>query len=479
MNVDRGTTAELADWVVGARAGDVPADVLDTARLLLLDGLGCGLFGSTQPWSQLVTDFVVAGGGRSEATVWGTPHRVPAASAPLANGTAVHAFEYDDLHPRAVLHAGSQAIPAAFAVAELVADQQGSDQREPVGGRELLHAVVTGFEVGARIGLATGAAQLHRGFHPSPNTGTFVAAATAARLLRLDEAQTRDAFGIAGSFGGYLMAAQYGGMVKRLHPGHSAQSGVTAALLAARGLTGTRAVLEAPYGGWAAAVAGVQPDALGQITADLGTTWELPSFSVKYYPCCGSNHTSIDAWWEILGQDRSLGPDDIDQIDVRCSTLTADHVGWPYRPDGVTAAQMNLGYCLAAAIVDGAVTIDQFAEERLAAPELLDVVRRIRVRPDDEIDALGRARRHLIHLDVTTRDGRTLTATAEHPKGSEQYPLTPTEVVEKFDLLAGRVLPVDGVHTVRQQVLALGSDDSPAVDALVRGLAADSVPTTA
>ncbi|MPZ95040.1 MAG: hypothetical protein GEU96_09030, partial [Propionibacteriales bacterium] len=98
VNADRGTTAELADWVVGARAGDVPADVLDTARLLLLDGLGCGLFGSTQPWSQLVTDFVVAGGGRPEATVWGTPHRVPAASAPLANGTAVHAFEYDDLH---------------------------------------------------------------------------------------------------------------------------------------------------------------------------------------------------------------------------------------------------------------------------------------------------------------------------------------------------------------------------------------------
>lgn len=464
-------TRDLAVWAAGSPAADVPAEVLEAARLLTLDGLGCGVFGSTQEWSRIVADVVVAAGGGAEATVWGTQHAVPASAAPLANGTSIHAFEFDDLHPRAVLHAGAQVLPAAFAVAELKACRG-----ESLTELELLHAVVIGFEVGARIGLATGTGQLARGFHPSPNTGTFAAAATACRLLGLDADRTRHAFGIAGSFGGYLMAAQYGAMVKRVHPGHASQSGVTAALLAARGLTGTAAVLEAPYGGFAAAYADASGPALDVITHDLGTTWETPDFSIKYYPCCGSNHTSVDAWRAVLDQSPGLRAADVESIEVRCSSLTADHVGWDYVPGSVTTAQMNLAYCLASAVVDGRLTVDQFDAGRLADPVVLGIVRRIHVHGDPAIDELGRARRHLVHLVVVTRDGRNLTASSEHPKGSAANPLQPAEVVDKFRGLVRGVLAPNVVDELQQRVLSLGVVPDARLDVLglARLLAAGS-----
>lgn len=339
-NATTAVTRDLAAWVAESRASDVPEHVLEHARLLILDGIGCGLYGITQYWSAIMEGFALSVGGREEAAIWGTSQRVPALMAPLVNGTSMHAFEYDDLHPQAVIHAGAQVLPVAFAVAEMLERQATApaDQHDPaipshrVTQAEFLHAIVLGFEVGARIGLATGAGQLSRGFHPSPNTATFAAAATAARLLRLDEEQTAHAFGIVGSFGGYLMAAQYGAMVKRVHPGHAGQSGISAALLAARGLTGTENVLEAPYGGFASSYSDASPADVEVISEDLGTTWEIPRFSIKYYPCCGSNHTSIDAWWALQAKEGGLRPDDIEAIEVKCSTLTAEHVGWASPP---------------------------------------------------------------------------------------------------------------------------------------------------
>jgi 2-methylcitrate dehydratase PrpD len=385
--------------------------------------------------------------------------------APLVNGTSMHAFEFDDLHPQAVIHAGAQVIPVAFAVAEMLESQaddpsaQNIDAlpRHMVTEEEFLHAIVLGFEVGARIGLATGAGQLARGFHPSPNTATFAAAATASRLLRLDADKTASAFGIAGSFGGYLMAAQHGAMVKRLHPGHSGQSGLSAALLAARGLTGTEAVLEIPYGGFASSYSDASPADVEKITQDLGSFWQVPLYTIKFYPCCGSNHTSLEAWW-ALSAEYGLSSADIESVEVRCSTLTLDHVGWPYVPGGVTTAQMNLTYCLAAAIIDDRLTVDQFEEDRLADPAILDLVGRISVVADPEIDKLGRLRRHFVEVRLTTRDGRHLMQPWEFPRGSSDNPLEPAEVIDKFRTLAGTRIKSDQVNAIENIILSLGSN---------------------
>jgi aconitate decarboxylase len=473
-STDTGPTAALAAWAAELQASEVPEDVYAHTARLVLDGLGAGLHGSTTEWARLVGDLVVEQGGVAEAAVWGTGVRVPASQAPLANGTFMHSFEFDDLHSAAVIHGAAQVVPAALAVAGLRA--AGND-RAAAGiptAEEFALACVAGFEVGARIGLAIGRAQLSRGFHPSPNTGLFSAAATAGRLLGLDEQRIRHAFGIAASFGGSLMAAQYGAMVKRMHPGRSAQAGVLAALLADRGFTGIDEVIEQRYGGFAHAYAGIGAEGLTEIAADLGRRWETLGFSVKAYPCCGSNHTSIDGLRTILDRVPDLKPDDIESIHVACSTLTAQHVGWPYFPDSVTSAQMNLSYTLAVYAVDRELFVDQFDVDRIDDPRVVDLAERVTVESDPDIDREGMDGRHHVRLTVSTRDGERHVEEVRHALGSSYRPLPLDAVAVKYRQLAAAVLDPAQVADLEDAVLALGDarPDSAPVARLLELLSA-------
>lgn len=459
-------TEPLAAWCAKVTAADVPEAVRAKVALLVLDGLGCGLFGSTLPWGRIAADFAASTGTGAEATVWGTDRVVPVTAAPLANGTFVHGFEFDDLHPKGVLHGAGQVVPAALAVAELRARGPADGARPdwlpagPATSEELLAAITAGFEVGARIGVVTGATQLSRGFHPSPNTGTMSAAVAAGCLLGFDADRMRDAIGVAGSFGGSLMAAQYGAMVKRVHAGRASQAGVTAALLAARGLTGIPDVVESPYGGFVHAYTGLPPGSADSVAAGLGEHWETLAFTFKAYPCCGSNHTSIDAYLSVLEEEPTLTPDRVEAIDVACSTLTYDHVGWPYEPTSVTAAQMNLRYCVAAVATDQVMTVDQFAADRIADPDLLRLASRVHVTPDPAIDALGREHRHLVRVEVRTTDGRSFRREVAEAKGRGDRPLRPDDVTAKYRDLAGRVLAPDAVTALEDNVSALGTEEA-------------------
>lgn len=457
----RGATERLAEWIASAEPDGVPGEVREAAKLVVLDGLGAGLYGSTTPWGRIAADYVRASGLGEEAVLWGTPWRVPASQAPFANGTFVHAFELDDVHPTALIHVAAHVLPAAFAALELRARGPASGARPAwlpegaVSGREFLHAVVVGFETGARIGLAVGSGQLRRGFHPSPNTGTFAAAAASARILGLPAGTTLHALAIAGSFGGSLMAAQYGGMLKRFHGGHPAQMGLQAALLAARGATGPRDILEADYGGFARAYADVAPEALAEATAGLGARWETPRVSLKAYPSCASNHTAIDALSAILAEHPELSGDDIASIEVRTSRATLEHVGWPYEPFDETAAQMNLAYTVAVLALDRELFVDQYRKERLQDPRVLALASRVRVKADPEIEALGREGRHTVVLTVETGDGRRFTKEVAHARGSAAHPLSPEEVIGKFRRLAASSLDRAAVRALEEAVLRM------------------------
>jgi 2-methylcitrate dehydratase PrpD len=401
----------------------------------LLDTLGCGLFGSTLPWGQTAIRFVTTLGRGEEATIWGDGSRVPAANAALANGTLVHAFEMDDLHAAGVLHPGSVSVTAALAVGER-SERAGGP---PVSGRALLLALVAGYEVGARIGLACGYAALKRGFHPAATTGVFCAAAAASRILGLDAEATQDALGTAGTQASGLMAAQYGSMVKRMHMGFSAQSGVHGADLAAMGFRGVREILEAPYGGFLAALVGNASDA--EVIIDgLGERYELLGTGFKIYPSCGSSHTTVDALRAIKARCPDLAPDLVESIVVHTTTSTRDHVGWPYVPDTVTSAQMNLPYTVAALLVDGGLTVESFAEHRLRDPSIQALAERVRVEVDPAFDDLGRDGRHTVRVVVRLTDGRRFQETCSKARGTADAPLTEQDLEAKFLDLARRVV---------------------------------------
>jgi len=243
-------TAELASFAARLRFGELPADVIAKAKICFRDALACCLFGVTQPWTRMLIEQAVEEGGAPRAAVIGSTLRTSVAQAVCIGATAGHGFELDDIHGAAHLHAGSLAVPAALALAELDAASS---------GRNLIEAMVAGYEVGLRVGLAATGALFMRGHHFQATCGVFVAVATAVNMLRLGDDEARHAFGIAGSLAEGLMSAQEGAMVKRLHAGHAAQMGVTGAMLARRGFTGIPDILEASYGGFLSTLSGA-PD---------------------------------------------------------------------------------------------------------------------------------------------------------------------------------------------------------------------------
>lgn len=436
-------TRELARFTAGLQFRQIPAQVVEHMKLSILDSIGVCLHGVTLPWTRHVQAMVEAEGARPEAYIFGSGVKTSAANAVLVNSTAGHAFELDDIHKESIIHPGSLALPVALALAEARGDASGT---------ELITAMIAGYEVGARVGNAATVRLLLKGFHPQGTSGAFTAAASAARMLKLDAKQTLHTLGIVGSQGGGLMAAQEGAMVKRFHSGRAAQSGVYSALLAQRGFTGIEDVLEAAYGGYL--VTHSDQPAPQKLTAGLGEVWETLNVGYKPYAAVTSIHTALDALAQIM-RDQHLAADDIVAIEAGLSQATFLHCAWEYKAQGVTAAQMNLYYGLAMIALDGAAFVEQYQDERLNDARVLDLVQRISARIEPDIEAMGPAFRHGARIKVRTRDGREFSAELLNRRGSAENPLKPEDIDYKFR------------QVVRQ---CLSPSDTERVVSLVRGM---------
>jgi 2-methylcitrate dehydratase PrpD len=433
-------TRRLGDFVADLDFEDLPTELVEHAELFLLDTLGCGLFGSTLEWSRILNHTVAKVDRDTTSAVWGTSQRLGPLNAALANGAAVHGFELDDLHKESILHAGSVVAPAVFAAADI---------RGPVQGAEILTALVAGYEVGARIGMTIGTDHLLQGWHPTGTHGALAAAVGASHVLGLCGVQIQHALGIAASQSSGLMAAQYSSMVKRYHAGRAAQSGLYSALLAREGYTGILDVLENEYGGYCSTFSPTKD--LTRVAEELGVRWEALAVGFKPYSANGSCHPTIELLAD-LRRDVGFGPDDVERIVVHTSTATFAHVGWPYVPDSVTTAQMNLHYIAAVVVTDGEAFVDQFAEHRLADPALLALADRVDIIADPQIDARGPAHRHETRLSVHLTDGRTYSADKLSARGSANFPLSGPEVREKYRRLAAKAVDPAAVARIEELV---------------------------
>src|ERR1700758_4863414 len=232
-----GPTGRLATWVADLTLNDVPRDVVERAKHLLLDGLGCALVGAQLPWSRVATDAVLGLEGTGGTIVIGTGRTTSDAAAAVLNGTFIQGFELDDFHPLAPLHSCSLLIPALLSTATV--------RPERTRGAEFLRAAIAGFEVGPRVGHTLhGTQMLDRGWHSGPVFGTHSAAMTSGKLRGLSPAQLEDALGLAGTQSSGLIAAQVEAMSKRMAHGLADRNGLYAAALAAHGYTGIKRVFE-------------------------------------------------------------------------------------------------------------------------------------------------------------------------------------------------------------------------------------------
>jgi 2-methylcitrate dehydratase PrpD len=413
-------TRALARFAAETPDHDIPREVIDRIKLSFLDGLGVCLRGTTFPWTRMVRELAEDEGRDGVASLWGAGARTSLTNAVLVNGTAGHAFEMDDIHKESIVHPNSLAVPVALALAE--ADQS-------LSGRDVATAMALGYEVGLRIGNAATTALFLNGFHPQGTTGAFVAAATAGRLLGLDAKWMQHALGIAGSLGAGLMAAQEGAMVKRLHAGRAAQSGLMAALLADRGFTGISDVVEAGYGGFLSALA--RTPNVARLLDGLGADWEAGKVGFKMYPNVTSIHAALDGLRAILVEE-DVRAAQIKGISVGCGHMTFVHTAWEYRPAGTTAAQMNMYYGLSVMAQRRNVGPGDYVDEMIADPRILDFIPRIKVVEDSEIEGKGPAFRHAARVTVLTTDGKSLGRDVWHRRGSPENPVSRAEVEEKF-----------------------------------------------
>ncbi|TMH96896.1 MAG: MmgE/PrpD family protein [Betaproteobacteria bacterium] len=439
-------TRRMADFVAHLRFERIPEEVRERVKLLILDSLGCGLYGANLPWCRILQDTFRGLDASRTTSVWGTGQKLSSPHAALVNGTQVQGFELDDVHRDGVLHCGAVTLPALIAVAE---------SHTELSGREFLAAAVAGYEIGPRVGRCMGQEHIGQGWHSGATLGVFSAAAGAARGLRLDPERTVHALGIAGTQSAGLMAAQYGAMVKRMHAGRSSQSGLYGALLAKGGFTGIRDVFEAPYGGFCTTFSrSTDRFDLSQLVSGLGENWQTMGVALKFYACVGSNHTTLDALRALQAEHR-FSAADAERIVVHGSQVTADHVGWKYEPNGLTAAQLNLPFCVATYLLEGDCGVEQFTDAAVADPKRMALAEKIEVRPDPAITAKGAPYRHAVRVEVQLSGGARLECAKQAPRGSERNFAAPADIIAKFEKLAAHGLPPARAAELRDAVLGL------------------------
>ena len=455
-----GPTGKLATWVANLTLDDVPQNVVERAKHLLLDGIGCALIGSQLPWSRVATGAVLDLENKGDVVVIGTGQCTSGPAAAVLNGTFIQGFELDDFHPIAPVHSCSLVIPALLST---VTAQSGATT-----GADFLLGAITGFEVGPRVGYTLhGTQMLDRGWHSGPVFGTHSAAMASGKLRKLSPAQLEDALGLAGTQSAGLMAAQYEAMSKRMHHGFAARNGFYAAGLAAANYTGIKRVFEREYGGFLSVFGeGHNPDA-SLLTEQLGERWETSIIMVKSYAVMGGLHGAVDAARQLR---QSVDPDDISTIAITVGETIYKHGWWkPERPLTAIGAQMNIGYATAAALLDGNALPEQFTPARLDADDIWSLIGATEVHLDESLADAPLSERFRTDVAVTTRDGSVHHARVVAPHGAPWDPVTNDELVAKFHALADRVTSRERADAIERAVVGL--EDLDDVSDLVNLLA--------
>jgi 2-methylcitrate dehydratase PrpD len=414
----------VARFVSAVRHDTVPAPVAARAVAALVDTVGCALAGGGVPASRAVLALVAAEAGPGPATVLTAGRRAAVAPAVLANAMLASALDLDDGHYRSMNHPGAAVVPAALAVAE-------ARRRS---GRDLLAAVLAGYEIAIRAGGLLNAQPRDR-LYGSGASGAYGAAAAAARLLGLDPAGTGHALGIARCHlpvSPALDSIAHGAMTKE-SLAWGAMTGTTAALLAARGFTGPPTALEEPHR------AGASP---GDALDDLGTRYRITEVYVKRFPACLWTHAAVEAVLQ-LRRTLGVGPGQVAEVMVwtHQRAVAIDDAA----PRSVEAAQYSLPYTVAAALVDGELGVEQMRAERLGDARVLEVAGRVRLALDPRLDAMYPARR-AARVEIRTTDGRKGECEVLSVRGSAEDPLAPQEIEDRFLRLANPALGEPGAR---------------------------------
>ncbi|MBI4337721.1 MAG: MmgE/PrpD family protein [Chloroflexi bacterium] len=418
---------EAAEFIVNTSLETIPPQVVSQAKLHILDTIGTTVGGFKTKAGQIAARFAEGLGRSPQSTIMLSSTKASMTVATFANCVAASALDYDDGHMGCGLHPGSVIVPPALAVGEAV----------DCSGKDLLEAVVVGYEVGLRAGLMLTRRAGHIFPHSTGGMGAFTAAAAAAKLLRLNAGQSQQALGIAactlpmGIFGGM---ADIGPMTKE-QIGWGGMAGVAAAVLAQKGYTG----------GFTPFNARVDGRAEHPYYPFDGVTWEILKTYFKSYPACRHNHAPLDMLFRLLHEQR-LNKGDVVRVVVETG-LGASRLNNP-QPISLEHAQYSIPFNFGAALVYGKVRPDTTGEDRLNDPAILEQAVKVHVQPNPEMEQLyPRYYPAIMHLETT--DGRVYTLRKHTATGDYDDPMTAEQVQEKF---REQVVPAVGRQSAEKAI---------------------------
>jgi len=416
----------------------ITQDDRNRASLHVLDWVGCAVIGATTKPGEVIKDYGrYEPGGSCKAIGVGD---MRAETAAFVNGAFGNVLEMDDIHRTSVLHPGPVVIPAALAAAQAAGAETG----------DFLGALIRGYEVVVRIGVSVGLGH-YKYFHNTATCGPFGAAAAAGSVLGLSDAQLADAIGNAGTLaGGLWQLRNEDVMSKQLHNAHAARSGLVAAYLAQRGLTGPRQILEGPQGFYAAMCPDADPATL---TANPDAPWMVYDTSFKPWPACRHAHAAIDAM--LLLRDRVGDPDDIERIVVRTYD---DAVAFCDRPDpkNIVDAKFSLQHVAAVVLREGKPTLSSFEPKVFGRDDMMAIREKVEVEAAPAYsDAFPQ--HYGAEIEVWARDGVHEKAVVADALGDPGNPVGDDTVIAKArELMTVAGLPTAKVEAIVQKTLALG-----------------------
>ncbi|MBN2334918.1 MmgE/PrpD family protein [Candidatus Bathyarchaeota archaeon] len=425
----------LTKFVVNLQYEDLKPNVIEKTKMHFLDTLGNILGASEMPWSRMVVEVVRQTGGAPQSTVMGVKGKYPMIMAALANGTMAHGIDADDSGARpSWAHPGSCIVPAAYAAAEA----------EQITGKELIAAILAGYEVNCRVDSSMYPGLRDRGFHATGVVGAIGAVAAAGKILGLDEEQMVNAFGLAGTQASGLDEwLSTGDMSKRLHAGKAAMNGVLSALLAREGYTGPSTVFEGKYGLFATHADSYD---LSRLTEGLGTEYKMLGCKFKPYACCHELCPPIRMALQ-LQREHGIRPEGIEKIRIGLNHITAENQ--LKVAETPLHAQNHAAVAVAIALVPGSVFMKEFFE-CYDDPRVVELGQRCEVYSDQEINEVFPTKIGT-KLEIITEDNRYSMFEEDKP------PIPVSFIKEKFAALASSQLPMKNVETIIQIVDRLES----------------------
>lgn len=426
-----GTTGKIADFVVKTSSADIPPDLYDHAKTAFLDWFGVLIAGKDEPLVLKLLDQAKLMGGHAQATLVGHALKTNVSQAALINGSASHALDYDDGMPAFRGHPSVTLFPALVALSEW----------KEKSGKDLLTAYLVGIEAGAAVGDCAGSKHYGAGWHGTSTIGRLASAAACAKLLDLDELQTRYALGIAGTQTAGLQRV-FGTMCKPFHAGKASQVGLEASLLARDNFTSAEDILEGREGFFQ--VLGGQEN--GDIVNSLGKRWNIDTLIQKYHASCQCTHSPIDAAVNIV-KENLLSLHEIRSIRIHTPQQCINIAGKTELASGLEG-KFSMVYCVANALLRGNTGEKAFTDEKVMDPEIREFMQRISMKADPEISGVA------ARVEVETDSGRVLEE-VNNSLAPMALSVKKQKVTKKFMDLCGPIMGKSKADTAMKAILSL------------------------